>query len=217
MNGAPKRRGPRPSDALSESQRRAFLAVQDFLSEHRFPPAIQDLAKALGMATASAHELVGQLVRKGYLSRQPGKARGLAIERELSDAPHDLVSIPLVGVVVAGPPLLAEENRLGEVLVERAMAKQGRCFAVRITGDSMEGAAMRDGDLAVVRQQPVAENGDIVVAIIDGEATIKRLSIRQHEIELRPENARYQPIPIGPDNEFQILGKVVAVRRLSTR
>jgi repressor LexA len=217
MNGAPKRRGPRPSEALSESQRRAFLALRDFISEHRFPPTVKDLAQTLGMATASAHELVGQLVRKGYISRQAGKARGLAIERELSDAPHDLVSIPLVGVAVAGPPLLAEENRLGEVLVERAMAKQGRCFAVRVTGDSMEGAAMHDGDLAIVRQQPVAENGDIVVAIIDGEATIKRLSIRQHEIELRPENARYQPIPIGPDTEFQILGKVVAVRRLSTR
>ena len=99
-------------------------------------------------------------------------------------------------------------------MVERRLVASGRHFALRVTGDSMEGAAICDGDVVIVRQQPVAQSGDIVVAALRGdEATVKRLSIRKHEIELRPENPRLNPIPIGPDDNLRIIGKVVAVRR----
>ena len=115
--------------------------------------------------------------------------------------------------MAAGHALLAEENVLGEVMVERRVVASGRHFALRITGNSMRDAAINDGDIVIVRQQPVAQHNDIVVALLGGDATVKRLYIREHEIELRPENPDYKPIPINPDDELRIVGKVVAVRR----
>jgi repressor LexA len=167
----------------------------------------------LGVSPATAHEQVGQLVRKGFVRREPRKARGIFLVREPDEQPTDLVSVPLVGSVPAGLPLLAEENVLGEVLVDRKLVASGRCFALRVDGESMRDASINDGDLIIVRQQPVAENGDIVVAMLDDDATVKRLSIRGHEIELRPENPKFKPTRIGPDCNLRIIGKVVAVRR----
>jgi len=184
---------------------------------HGLPPTAQELSDLLGMAPASAHELTTQLVHKGYLRREPRKARGLRLVREPSDNPLDLVSVPLLGAIAAGRPLLAEENVLGEVLVERGVVGKSPCFALRVAGDSMKGAAIGNGDVVVVRQQAAAENGDIVVAMLEGEATVKRLSIREHCVELRPENPRYRPIPVDPEASFRILGKVVAVRRAKER
>lgn len=109
--------------------------------------------------------------------------------------------------------MIAEENRLGDVLIDSSIATRGRCFALRVSGDSMVDAGINEDDVVIVRQQPVAESGDIVVALMGDQSTVKRLSIRGDRIELRPENSRYQPIDIGPDDEFSILGKVVAIRR----
>ncbi len=167
----------------------------------------------LGVSPATAHEQVSQLVRKGFIRRVPGKARGIAVLREPDDEPADLVAVELYGMVTAGPLSLAEENILGEVMVNRGLVRSGPHFALRVTGDSMQGAAIRDGDIVIVRQQPIAQNGDIVVAQVGDDATLKRLSIREHEIELRPENPDFAPISIGPDDDLRILGKVVAVRR----
>ena len=208
-----KRRGRRPIEELTETQRRVLREVRDFLAHRGFPPTAKELGELLEVSPATAHEQVGQLVRKGYVQRQPKKARGLAILRDPDDEPADLVSVPLLGMIPAGSPLLAEENVLGDVMIERRLASTGRCFALRVNGDSMRGAAIRDGDVVIVRQQPVAETGDIVIAMRNDEATVKRLSIRGHTIELRPENSEYKPIAIGPDDDMRILGKVIAVNR----
>jgi repressor LexA len=120
--------------------------------------------------------------------------------------------VPVVGQVAAGQPLFAEENIVGEIFVEDRIARSGRCFALEIAGDSMVGAGINNQDFVVVRQQPVAESGDIVVALLGDEATVKRLYIRDEIIELRPENPKLRPISVGPENELRILGKVVAVR-----
>ena len=122
------------------------------------------------------------------------------------------MAVPIVGRVAAGQPILAEENIVGEVLVEGGIARSGRCFALEVTGDSMVDAGIRERDLVVVREQAVAENGDIVVALLEDEATVKRLFIRDEKIELRPENPNHRPIPVGPDDGLRILGKVVAVK-----
>jgi repressor LexA len=218
MDELPKRRGRRPDADLTETQRRVLRAIRDFITQRSIPPTAQDLADILGVSPATAHEQVGQLVRKGYIGREARKARGLTILRQPDDDLVDLVAVPLLGAVPAGPLSLAEENILGEVMVERRLVASGRHFALRIKGDSMQGAAIRDGDLVIVRQQPVAQSGDIVVASLHGDqATVKRLSIREHEIELRPENTEFQPIPIGPDDDLRILGKVIAVRRAGER
>jgi repressor LexA len=113
--------------------------------------------------------------------------------------------------VAAGVPILAVENQIGEILVEARVAR-GSCFALQVSGDSMIDARIGDGDLVIVRRQPVAENGDIVVALLGEEATVKRLYVADSVIELRPANANYQPIRVGPNDDLRILGKVLAVR-----
>lgn len=213
MDGGPKRPGRRPVEELTDTQRRVLREVQDFIAHRGFPPTAKELASLLGVSPATAHEQVGQIVRKGFLRREPRKARGIFLVREPDDEPADLLSVPLLGTVPAGSPLLAEENVFGEVMVDRKLVASGRCFALRIVGESMRDASINDGDVVIVRQQPVAQNGDIVVALLDDEATVKRLSIREHEIELRPENPHFKPIRIGPEHELRIVGKVIAVRR----
>ncbi len=206
-------RGRRPVHEITEPQRRTLKEIRLFTNRRGFPPTMKELADILGISHTSAHGQVSQLVRKGYLKREARKARGIVILRDPEDDVPDLVAVPIVGRVAAGQPILAEENIVGEVLVEGGIARSGRCFALEVTGDSMVDAGIRERDLVVVREQAVAENGDIVVALLEDEATVKRLFIRDEKIELRPENPNHRPIPVGPDDGLRILGKVVAVRR----
>jgi repressor LexA len=213
MEQGKKRRGRRPIETLTDAQRCTLREIREFIIRRKFPPTVQELAEILGISPASAHEQLNQLARKGYIKREPRKARGLSIMRDADDGPADLVSVPLVGTVAAGHPVLAEENHIGEVLVEGGLVRAGRCFALRVSGQSMANAGIADQDVVIVRQQPIAESGDIVVVLVDGETTVKRLSIQGPKIELRPENPRFQAIVIGAGDELRILGKVVAVRR----
>ncbi len=197
---------------ITEAQRKTLKELRDFIASRKYPPTMSELGERLGVAAASAHQLVKQLERKGYVSREARKARSLSVVRDPDDRPEKLVPVPLIGSVAAGPALLAEENHIGDVLIDQSIAGRGRCFALRINGDSMTGAGMKNGDVIIVRQQPVAESGEIVVALLDDEATVKRLSIQGDRIELLAENRRYKPIEIGADTEFRIVGKVVAIR-----
>jgi repressor LexA len=198
---------------LTERQAAALAEIRYSIAQMGYPPTIQELAAKLGITRASAHALVSQLVRKGYLRREPRKARGLTILREAEGDPRELVAVPILGRVVAGQPLFAEENVVGQVLVEGGLASRGRCFALEVEGDSMIQAGVHPGDLVIVRQQPLAESGDIVVALLGDEATLKRLHIRGETIELRPENPRYRPLVIDSGDDLRILGKVIAIRR----
>ena len=206
-------RGRRRVEEITAPQRRTLQELRRFTDRQGFPPTIQELADVLGISPPSVHSQVKQLVRKGYVKREARKARGLTIVREPSAEVLDLLPVPIVGKVAAGQPILAEQNIVGEVLVESRAVRSGRCFALEVDGDSMIGAGIHDRDLVVVREQPVAEHGDIVVALLDQDATIKRLFIRDERIELRPENPKFQAMPIGPDDGLRILGKVVAVSR----
>jgi repressor LexA len=208
-----KRRGRRPTTEITEPQRSTLRAIRAFIAKRGFPPTMKELGDILGIAPASAHEQVSQLVRKGFVRRDPRKARSIEIVEEPEQDVADLAPVPIVGTVAAGVPLLAQENIVGELLVERGVVRGGRHFALEVSGDSMVRADIHDGDYVVVRQQPIAESGDIVVALLGDEATVKRLSIAQDRIELRPENPRYRSMVIGPDDDLRIQGKVVAVRR----
>ncbi len=209
--GEKKKRGRRPVKGLTTAQEKAFKAIRLFAEKKGFPPTVRELADQLGMASASAHELVSKLVHKDFLRRTTRKARSLEIVKQPPVPASDLVSVPIVGSAAAGMPILAVENIEGEVLVD-AHAVRGTCFALEVKGDSMIEADIDEGDYVIVRQQPLAESGDIVVALMEDEATVKRLFISNEKIELRPENPAYPVIPIGEENDLRILGKVVAIR-----
>lgn len=213
MQTKPKRPGRPPATGLTEPQIRTLRLIRNQIVHRGYPPTIQELATALGITHASVHDQVNQIVRKGYLTRERRKARGLALGRIADGEVSSVVAVPIVGQVAAGKPILAQENIEGEVLVETRVTGQGRCFALKIKGDSMVGANIENGDLAIVRQQRAAENGDIVVALLGDEATVKRLHISDDGVELRPENPRHRTIHVGEDDDFRIVGKVVAVRR----
>jgi len=131
------------------------------------------------------------------------------VAKRPKDMAADLVAVAVVRTVAAGEPVLAEGNIVGEVLIDAATVKSGEFFALRASGDSMTGAGINDGDLIIVRRQQLAENGDIVVAVLNGETTVKRLRLEDRRIELVPENPGLAPVKVRPEDDLQILGKVV--------
>lgn len=210
MTGRATRCGKTPKTGLSPTLANTLSVIREFIIRERMSPTMQELADLLGISRPTVHEQLGNLERKGYVRRQPRKSRSLEVIDDLQQVAA-LVTVPIIGAVAAGVPILAIEQVVGEVLVEAQLVR-GRCFALVVQGDSMIDANIREGDLVIVRQQPLAENGDIVVAMLDGEATVKRLAIAEERIALQPANRKYRPILIGPDDELKILGKVVGVR-----
>jgi len=157
-------------------------------------------------------------ISRRYLRREAGRRRGISIAREPQDEIAQQVAVPILGHVAAGPLSFAEENVIGQIGVDPYLVKGGRCFGLKVVGDSMIDAGIEAGDTLVVRQQPLAEDGDIVVAGLGDEATVKRLRYSPDRIELQPENSKYAPITIGPEqmDEFRIIGRVVAHIRPQT-
>ena len=205
-------------NTLTDSQARILREVESFIREHSFSPTTVELAKRLGIATQSISEQLQRLERNGYIQRQPKKARSLVVLRSVEasrECVSRLVALPIVGTVAAGYPITAVENICGEILVEESVVRSGCHFALKASGQSMVGAGIHPGDIVIVRQQQIAENRDIVVALLDGEATLKRLHYSDGMIELRPENPRFKPIPVGPNDDLRILGKVVAIRQIT--
>ena len=196
-------------NTITPLQQDTLTAISQYVKDKGYPPTIKELGVMFTISHASAHDRVNQLVRKGYLKRNSGKSRGLTVVQKSKDIPVNYVSVPIVGHVAAGAPIFAEENLLGEVLVADSTIHSGKHFALRIKGDSMVNAGIKDGDLIIVRQQPIAEHGDIVVASLGGDATVKRLKINGDAIELIPENTAYEPIQVEQDDQLNILGKVV--------
>ena len=215
---------PRPRDSLSSRQRKVVRAIRDSIEQRGYPPSLREIGDAAGLKSISAvsHQL-STLETKGVLRRDPGRPRALEILRPpgstakaskdaaINSVTQDTVLVPLIGRIAAGPPILAEENIEDIVpLPSWLVPRSGDLFLLRVVGDSMVGAAVADGDLVLVRDQQVAENGDIVAAMIDGEATVKTLKLATHHVWLMPHNPAYTPIP---GDEAIILGKVVSVLR----
>ena len=186
----------------SDKAQRILEFVNEFVQEYGFAPSVREIGAAVGLrSTASVSYHLQQLQEKGYLQSPGAKGRKRAIVT--SQRPGQ---IPVVGVVTAGLPILALENQEGTI----AWEGDPKCFALRVRGDSMVGAAILDGDMVVVRPQASADDGQIVVARIGDEATVKRLHRRSGEIWLMPENEAYEPID---GSEAEIIGIVKAVIR----
>ncbi|SNQ49052.1 LexA repressor [Frankia canadensis] len=226
-----------PADAagLTPRQRKVLEVIRAAVERRGYPPSVREIGEAVGLTSTSsvAHQLK-VLEEKGYLRRDPNRPRAMEVlspdrpRRRAQAAPAAVVPafggeaaaapggeasaayVPVLGRIAAGGPILAEQAIEDVFPLPKEIVGEGTLFLLRVVGESMMGAAICDGDWVVVRQQPVADNGEIVAAMIEGEATVKRLRVRDGKIWLHPENPAFNDIP---GEEATILGRIVAVLR----
>ncbi|OBB98351.1 transcriptional repressor LexA [Mycobacterium sp. 852002-30065_SCH5024008] len=209
--------------SLTERQRTILNVIRASVTSRGYPPSIREIGDAVGLTSTSsvAHQL-RTLERKGYLRRDPNRPRAVDVrgaDDEVaarttdvagSDALPEPTFVPVLGRIAAGGPILAEEAVEDVFPLPRELVGEGTLFLLKVVGDSMIEAAICDGDWVVVRQQNVADNGDIVAAMLDGEATVKTFKRAGGQVWLMPHNPAFDPIP---GNDATVLGKVVTVIR----
>ncbi|WP_204037285.1 transcriptional repressor LexA [Micromonospora qiuiae] len=202
--------------SLTDRQRQILAVIRAWVQRHGYPPTVREIGAAVGLGSPSsvAHHLK-TLAHHGLIRRAPGGPRAVDARPLVDDDDPPVKSeaqrgtrVPLLGAIAAGTPILAEEHVEEMLALPAELVGRGTLFALRVRGDSMIEAAITDGDFIVVRQQAVADNGDLVAAMIDGEATVKQYRTRDGRIELVPRNPRY---PILPGDHATILGKVVCI------
>jgi repressor LexA len=208
---------------LTERQRTILEVIRASVTSRGYPPSIREIGDAVGLTSTSsvAHQL-RTLERKGYLRRDPNRPRAVDVRTPEdmahivttdvagSDALPEPTFVPVLGRIAAGGPILAEEAVEDVFPLPKELVGEGSLFLLKVVGDSMVDAAICDGDWGVVRQQNVADNGDIVAAMIDGEATVKTFKRTRGQVWLMPHNPAFDPIP---GNDAAVLGKVVTVIR----
>ena len=210
--------------SLTERQRTILNVIRESVTTRGYPPSIREIGDAVGLTSTSsvAHQL-RTLERKGYLRRDPNRPRAVDVrgaddhaaaapvtDVAGSDALPEPTFVPVLGRIAAGGPILAEEAVEDVFPLPRELVGEGTLFLLKVVGESMIEAAICDGDWVVVRQQNVADNGDIVAAMLDGEATVKTFKRAGGQVWLMPHNPAFDPIP---GNEATVLGKVVTVIR----
>lgn len=195
----------------TERQRRILDVIRAFTAEHGYPPSVREIGELVGLSSSSTiHAHLKALERRGLISRDPTKPRALRSVGSPGAAADALV-VPILGRVAAGVPITAQEDIEGEFVLPNAFVPRAAdAFMLRVQGDSMVEAAILDGDLILVRPQRTAENGEIVVAMLDGEATVKRFYREPARIRLQPENQAMAPIYAS---DVEIVGRVEAVVR----
>ena len=199
-------------EPLTQRQQQVLELIAEHIERHGFPPSHRELMLSLGVRSQlGILKHIRALERKGHIICRQGSSRGIS----LASRPPRPAMLPILGHVRAGRPEEAVENILGYCATDPAWTRGRDCFYLRVTGDSMIEAGIRDGDLALVRSQPSAENGEIVVALIDGEATLKRLYREEGRVRLQPANAALQPIIVAGDRMagISIIGKLLKTIR----
>jgi repressor LexA len=195
---------------LTDRQREVLTFIRRFINSHTYPPTIREIADYFEISIKGAHDHVTALKKKGYVKNDK-RSRTLEIIKRDEEEDDDVVSVPILGPVAAGTPILAEENWDGSVSVHRTMLRRGsRYFALKVKGDSMEGAGILDGDMAIIEQRNVAEDGQIVVATVNDATTLKRYYREKTRIRLQPENDNYKPIY---SQDVRLLGCVAMIIR----
>lgn len=204
---------PKTKD-LTPRQREIFEWVKGFIEEHGMPPTVREIGAAFGIKSSSVFDLLKAIERKGYLRRGALGARSLIVEERNPRHTCGCEEVPVVGRIAAGQPIEAVEHDCGTVAVRKDLLRGRDAFALRVEGDSMIEAGILDGDYVVVRKQETAENGDIVVALIDDQATLKRFYLEEDGcVRLEPANREMAPIHVT-SGEFRVQGKVVGVMRI---
>jgi repressor LexA len=199
-------------EALTVRQQQVLELVSDHIERHGFPPSHRELMVSLGVRSQlGILKHLRALEKKGHLVCRQGSSRGIT----LANRPPRPAMLPIMGSVRAGRPEEALEDILGYCTTDPTWTRGADCFYLRVTGDSMIEAGIRDGDLALVRSQSTAENGEIVVALIEGEATLKRFYREGGQVRLQPANAALQPIIVEGDrmSGFSIIGKLLKIVR----
>lgn len=200
-------------DDLTPRQMQILDFIRREVKAKNYPPSVREIGEAVGLSSSSTvHAHLANLEAKGFIRRDPTKPR--AIELLEDDPPPsyipDIVSVPVVGHVTAGEPILAEQNIEDYFPLPKMMVHNDTVFLLRVRGDSMINAGIIDGDHVIVRQQSSASNGEIVVALLDGEATVKRFYKEKDHIRLQPENDNYEPLR---SPHIAVVGKVIGVFR----
>ncbi|MEE3450464.1 MAG: transcriptional repressor LexA [Acutalibacteraceae bacterium] len=193
---------------LTKSQQKVY----DYLIgriDDGVPPSVREICEATGFkSTSTVHAHLNSLEKLGLINRQSGCTRAIRVMRE--DNPPKAAAVPIIGTVTAGVPIYAYQDYLGYITVDESIKRGRELFALKVKGDSMINAGILNGDAVVFVSQSVAENGDIVVALIGDEATVKRFYKEKDSVRLQPENPLYEPII---SDNVQILGKVVTLVR----
>uniref|UniRef100_A0A7C5V693 LexA repressor n=1 Tax=Caldicellulosiruptor owensensis TaxID=55205 RepID=A0A7C5V693_9FIRM len=196
---------------LTKKQEEILEFIKKRIKEKGYPPAVREICEATGLkSTSTVHGHLTRLEKKGYIRRDPSKPRAIEIVDDEFYVHRNVVQLPLVGKVTAGEPILAVENIEETITLPYDLVGTEDAFLLRVRGDSMIEAGIFDNDIIIVRRQNIAENGDIVVALIDDEATVKRFYKEHDHIRLQPENKAMEPIIV---KDVKILGKVIGLIR----
>ena len=198
---------------ITPKQKEILEYIKAQILERGFPPAVRDICEAVNLkSTSSVHSHLETLERNGYIRRDPTKPRAIEIvDDNFNLARRELVNVPVVGRVAAGEPILAVENVENYFPIPAEFMPNSQTFMLNVKGESMVNAGILDGDQILVQQQSTAENGEIVVALIDDSATVKTFYKEDGYYRLQPENDAMEPIIV--QGELQILGKVIGVFR----
>ncbi|MDR0452257.1 MAG: transcriptional repressor LexA [Treponema sp.] len=195
---------------LTDRQREVLTFITGYIDSHTYPPTIREIADNFEISIKGAHDHVTALKKKGYVKNDK-RSRTLAVIKRDEEEKGGSVRIPILGPVAAGIPILAEENWDGSIPVDRSALRKGsQYFALRVKGDSMENAGILDGDMAIIEQRETAENGQIVVAMLNDATTLKRYYREKARIRLQPENEKYKPIY---SQDVRLLGRLTQIIR----
>jgi repressor LexA len=210
-----KRKKREMENQLTHRQKEVFNFLEDHLRKKGFPPTLREIASHFGLkGPKGPQKTLTILERKGHIRKVPGGSRAIEILNFLPYETNKVISIPIVGRVKAGEPILAIENIEGYLNLDRSLVSSENVFLLRVQGDSMIDAHIQDGDFALVKPQPNVENGEIVVALIDDEATIKKIFKKRDLIRLEPANPNMEPTVVRRgEKKVTIAGKVVGIFR----
>ena len=206
-------------DELSNRQREVLEFIINKISNHNIPPTYREIGEALGIkSTNGVSDHIRMLIKKGYIERSTegrGLARGLLLTEKANVAiENEIVSVPILGKVAAGLPVLADEHCDQVIKLDQTLTQGlNQVFALKVKGESMINEGILEGDLVIVRKQSTAKDGDIVVAMVDGEVTVKTFFREKDRIRLQPANDTMRPIYVDPSQETVIRGRVITVIR----
>ena len=210
---------------LTERQAEVLSFINQFREENGYPPTLREIGKKFDISsTFGVKRHLDALVKKGYLNIESNASRGISFQRDVEESQETKLfkieddygfhKIPIIGRVAAGVPILAVENLEGSVVVDSSFMKKSEdCFALKVKGDSMINAGIFEGDLVIVSPKREVVSGDIVVALLEDEATVKTYEIKNKVIRLLPQNPNYNPIEVKDTEIFKLIGKVIGIVR----